>query len=54
MSDLEFFRTSQYGKDYSIGRNCRFLQGPQTSGASVARLVEALAEGQEICETILN
>ena len=37
-----------------IGRNCRFLQGPKTANASVQRLVDALGEGQEICETILN
>ena len=50
----EFYRTSQYGREYVIGRNCRFLQGPRSSSASVARLIDALAEGQEICETILN
>lgn len=37
-----------------IGRNCRFLQGPKTSNSAVKRLIEALAAGQEICETILN
>lgn len=52
--DIEFFRTTQYGKDYVIGRNCRFLQGPKTSNPSVQRLVDALTQGQEICETILN
>lgn len=52
--NVEFFRCTQYGRDYAIGRNCRFLQGPRSSNASVARLVEALSEGQEICETILN
>ncbi|KAL1306928.1 hypothetical protein AAFC00_005570 [Neodothiora populina] len=50
----EFYRTTQYGKDYAIGRNCRFLQGPKTSPASVKRLVEAITSGQEITETILN
>jgi len=52
--ELEFYNQSQYGRDYVIGRNCRFLQGPKTSGATVARLIDALAEGQEICEIILN
>jgi len=50
----EFYNTSQYGKDYVIGRNCRFLQGPKTSNATVKRMIEALAAGQEITETILN
>lgn len=49
-----FFNITQYGRDYVIGRNCRFLQGPKTSNASVRRLIEALAAGQEVCETILN
>jgi PAS domain S-box-containing protein len=50
----EFYNTSQYGREYVIGRNCRFLQGPKTSNASVRRLIDALAAGQEVTETILN
>lgn len=50
----EFYKCTQYGRDYVIGRNCRFLQGPRSNPASVQRLVDALAEGHEICETILN
>ena len=50
----EFFRCTQYGREYTIGKNCRFLQGPNTSQASIQRLVDALAEGEEICECILN
>lgn len=50
----EFFRCTQYGRDYSIGRNCRFLQGPYTSAISVQRLVEGLERKEETCEVILN
>ncbi|EMD00802.1 hypothetical protein BAUCODRAFT_61939 [Baudoinia panamericana UAMH 10762] len=50
----EFYNTTQYGRDYVIGRNCRFLQGPKSSNSTVRRLIEALTTGQEICETILN
>ncbi|KAL9065989.1 MAG: hypothetical protein Q9157_007286, partial [Trypethelium eluteriae] len=50
----EFYNTTQYGKDYVIGRNCRFLQGPKTQPAATRRLIEAIGAGQEICETILN
>ncbi|KAF2151249.1 hypothetical protein K461DRAFT_228555 [Myriangium duriaei CBS 260.36] len=50
----EFFSISQYSKEYVLGRNCRFLQGPKTSNSSVKRLIEALAAGQEVNETILN
>ena len=50
----EFYRTTQYGRDYVIGRNCRFLQGPKTHRPSVARLRAAIQAGQEVCETIIN
>jgi len=50
----EFYRLTQYGRDYAIGRNCRFLQGPKTSSDSVFRLGRAIRDGREVCETILN
>ncbi|KAI4722418.1 hypothetical protein E4T48_01399 [Aureobasidium sp. EXF-10727] len=49
-----FYDIGGYQKDFVIGRNCRFLQGPKSSSASIHRLVEALRSGQEITETILN
>lgn len=51
---IEFYNTTQYGREYVIGRNCRFLQGPKSSNSTVKRLIDALTAGQEICETILN
>ncbi|KAL8638929.1 MAG: hypothetical protein Q9228_003961, partial [Teloschistes exilis] len=50
----EFYRTTQYGRDYVIGRNCRFLQGPKTDRNSINRIREAIRTGQESFETILN
>ncbi|KAM3070707.1 hypothetical protein ACMFMF_008158 [Clarireedia jacksonii] len=50
----EFHRTTQYGMDYVIGRNCRFLQGPKTNPFSVRRIREKIEAGQEHCETFLN
>ncbi|KAK0635536.1 hypothetical protein B0T17DRAFT_612388 [Bombardia bombarda] len=54
----EFYRTTQYGVSYAIGRNCRFLQGPKTNPASVGRLRRMLAEGaskgHHHYETLLN
>lgn len=50
----EFYRTTQYGRDYVIGRNCRFLQGPKTDRNTVARIRESVRTGQESFETILN
>lgn len=50
----QFFAATGYDNKAVIGKNCRFLQGKKTSKASVNRLIDALGEGQEICESILN
>ncbi|KAF1984235.1 hypothetical protein K402DRAFT_395896 [Aulographum hederae CBS 113979] len=50
----EFHRTTQYGVNYAIGRNCRFLQGPRTNPHSVARIRAAMEAGKEHSETFLN
>ena len=51
---LEFYNTTQYGREYVIGKNCRFLQGPKTQQAAVKRISQALRNGQEVCEILLN
>ncbi|KAJ5745282.1 hypothetical protein N7520_010464 [Penicillium odoratum] len=50
----EFHRTTQYGMDYVLGRNCRFLQGPKTNPNSVRRLREAIKECRHHSELFLN
>lgn len=50
----EFHRTTQYGMNYVLGRNCRFLQGPKTNQHSVARFRQAVREGKEHVEVFLN
>jgi hypothetical protein len=50
----EFTRTTQYGMNYVIGRNCRFLQGPRTSPHSVRRLAVACTTGKELTELFVN
>lgn len=45
---------SQYTKNYVIGRNCRFLQGKETSRAAILRMKDAIKSGQESGETVLN
>ena len=40
--------------DDVLGGNCRFLQGPDTDLAAVARIRSALAAGAECRETLLN
>jgi diguanylate cyclase (GGDEF)-like protein/PAS domain S-box-containing protein len=37
-----------------LGRNCRFLQSPDTDPAAVARIRAAIARGEECRETVLN
>ncbi|SFF32568.1 diguanylate cyclase domain-containing protein [Blastococcus tunisiensis] len=37
-----------------LGRNCRFLQSPDTDPAAVARMRAAIARGEECRETVLN
>ncbi|KAF3760246.1 hypothetical protein M406DRAFT_12285, partial [Cryphonectria parasitica EP155] len=50
----EFHRTTQYGPDHVLGRNCRFLQGPKTNQSAVQRIGENLKQGREHYETLLN
>jgi PAS domain-containing protein len=50
----EFVRTTQYGMNYVIGRNCRFLQGPHTNPNSVRRFAIANSEGREHTEVFVN
>ncbi|KAI9836506.1 MAG: hypothetical protein M1837_003298 [Sclerophora amabilis] len=50
----EFHRTTQYGMNNVIGRNCRFLQGPKTNLDTTKRLREACETGREHCEVFLN
>ena len=43
-----------YDQDEIIGRNCRFLQGPKTSRAAVARIAEALTREDVVVVELLN
>lgn len=49
-----FERLSGFPRDEVLGRNCRFLQTPDTDLAAVARIRSAIAEGRECRETVLN
>jgi PAS domain-containing protein len=50
----EFHRTTQYGVAHTIGRNCRFLQGPRTNPNSIRRLRNAVKAGKETSEVVVN
>ncbi|KAL8873304.1 MAG: hypothetical protein Q9174_001204 [Haloplaca sp. 1 TL-2023] len=50
----EFYATTQYHRDFVIGRNCRFLQGSDTSSHAIGRIRQAVKDGKESYETVLN
>ena len=43
-----------YGRDEIIGRNCRFLAGPQTEPALTAEIVAAVRDKRPVLVEILN
>ncbi len=43
-----------YSREFAIGRNCRFLQGPGTDPADVDRIRENLRSGEEFQLTLVN
>ncbi|SFO31767.1 PAS domain S-box-containing protein [Geodermatophilus obscurus] len=49
-----FSRITGYSYEESVGRNCRFLQGPSTDPAVVATLREALEAQEAVTVTLLN
>jgi PAS domain S-box-containing protein len=49
-----FTRLTGYPLEEVAGRNCRFLQGPNTDRAAVARIADALRSQEPITEVLLN
>ena len=49
-----FLFLTGYSIDRVLGRNCRFLQGPETEPAAVASIREAVDNGGNIAMTLLN
>jgi PAS domain S-box-containing protein len=49
-----FTALTGFPREEAVGRNCRFLQGPDTDAGDVARMSEALRAGQGIELEILN
>jgi len=49
-----FTALTGYGADDILGRNCRFLQGPDTDPAAIARMAVAVAAHRPFREVILN
>jgi len=49
-----FTRLTGYSTEESLGKNCRFLQGPETDRAVTARLREAVEKGEACTVELLN
>jgi len=49
-----FERLTGYTREESVGRNCRFLQGPDTSPAATAKMRAAITDGQPLIVDLLN
>ena len=49
-----FERLTGYGRDFAVGRNCRFLQGADTEPAAVQQLVEALRDARPTAVELTN
>ena len=54
LANQAFLDLSGYSADEVVGRNCRFMQGPHTDRAEVAKLREAIAAEQEATVELLN
>ena len=50
----EFETQTGYPPHEVLGRNCRFLQGPETDPASVQSIRDAIAQNREITIDLLN
>ncbi|WP_454718175.1 photosensory histidine protein kinase LovK [Caulobacter segnis] len=49
-----FLRLTGYAREEVIGRNCRFLQGPDTDPKAIEALRTAISAGEDIAIDILN
>ena len=49
-----FLELTGYGSEELLGRNCRFLQGPETDRSIVAQVREAVEERREISVELIN
>jgi PAS domain S-box-containing protein len=50
----EFLELTEYSREDIIGRNCRFLQGPDTDQSTVQKIRDAIAECRDITVQLLN
>jgi len=53
-ANQRFFDLTQYTREEILGRNCRFLQGPDTDRDDVTEIREAIHAGRPVSSCILN
>jgi two-component system cell cycle sensor histidine kinase/response regulator CckA len=51
---LAFQKITRYAPSEVVGRNCRFLQGPETNPTTVAEIRDAIKEGRSTAVELLN
>ncbi|CAA6670213.1 unnamed protein product [Spirodela intermedia] len=49
-----FLELTEYTREEILGRNCRFLQGPETDYSTVAKIREAIRDQREITVQLIN
>ncbi|KAJ0987145.1 hypothetical protein J5N97_005501 [Dioscorea zingiberensis] len=49
-----FLQLTEYSREEILGRNCRFLQGPDTDQATVSKIRDAIREQREITVQLIN
>lgn len=49
-----FLELTEYRREEVLGRNCRFLQGPDTDAATVQLIRDAIKDGSELTVRLLN
>nr|AML76645.1 putative LOV domain-containing protein [Pulvigera lyellii] len=50
----QFLELTEYAREDVLGRNCRFLQGPETDPVAVRQIRDAIAECRHISVQLLN
>ncbi|GFP87001.1 phototropin-2 [Phtheirospermum japonicum] len=49
-----FLELTEFTREEILGRNCRFLQGPETDQATVSKIRDAIREQKEITVQLIN
>nr|AML76785.1 putative LOV domain-containing protein [Mertensia paniculata] len=49
-----FLELTEYSREEILGRNCRFLQGPETDPTTVRKIREAIDEQKEVTVQLIN